>query len=98
MGWVLVPPLLCLLLLSLLGLLLTVGVGGLLAWAASTHREAPARLAQRVVAAVILVNVIVPHVPAAIVLGGYAPGVITAVAINLPLAIWMLRNAREPPA
>jgi hypothetical protein len=32
-----------------------------------------------------LVNVFVPHVPAAIVFRGYAPGVVTAVLINLPV-------------
>lgn len=31
------------------------------------------------------VNVFVPHIPAAIFFRGYAPGVITAVLINLPL-------------
>jgi len=33
----------------------------------------------------VLVNVLVPHVPAAIAFRGYAPGVVTAVLINLPL-------------
>jgi hypothetical protein len=32
-----------------------------------------------------LLNVFLPHIPAAIVFKGYAPGVITAVLINLPL-------------
>jgi len=44
----------------------------------------------------VLANVLVPHVPAAIVFRGYAPGVVTAVLINLPvmsiLAIRMLRE------
>jgi len=35
--------------------------------------------------AAMLINVLVPHVPVAIVFKGYAPGVITAVLINLPL-------------
>jgi hypothetical protein len=43
-----------------------------------------------------LANVFVPHVPAAIVFRGYAPGVFTAVLVNLPvmsiLAIRMLRE------
>jgi hypothetical protein len=43
-----------------------------------------------------LANVFVPHVPAAIVFHGYAPGVVTAVLINLPvmsiLLICMLRE------
>ena len=33
----------------------------------------------------VLVNVLVPHVPAAIIFGGYAPGVVTAVVVNLPV-------------
>ena len=43
-----------------------------------------------------LANVFVPHVPAAVVFRGYAPGVATAVLINFPvmsiLAIRMLRE------
>jgi len=43
-----------------------------------------------------LANVFVPHVPAAIVFHGYAPGLVTAVLINLPvmsiLLICMLRE------
>jgi hypothetical protein len=46
------------------------------------------------VAAVVLVNV-AWHVAAAIVLGGYAPGVATAVAINLPVMTMALRRARR---
>lgn len=37
-----------------------------------------------------LLNVFVPHVPAALVFGGYAPGVVTAVTINLPVMTWLL--------
>lgn len=33
------------------------------------------------------VNVFLPHVPAAFFLRGYAPGLLTALAINLPLSI-----------
>jgi uncharacterized protein with HXXEE motif len=46
------------------------------------------------VAAVVLVNV-VWHLVAAIVLGGYAPGVLTAVAVNLPVMVTVLRWARR---
>ena len=43
-----------------------------------------------------LVNVFVPHVPAAILFRGYAPGVVTAAFINLPLSSWLvLRAVRE---
>jgi hypothetical protein len=43
-----------------------------------------------------LANVVVPHVPAAIVFHGYAPGVVTAVLINLPvMSILVIRMLRE---
>ena len=38
------------------------------------------------------VNVFLPHVPAAFFLRGYAPGLITALAINLPLSIVLARR------
>ena len=40
-----------------------------------------------------LVNVLVPHVPAAIWFHSYAPGLVTAVAINLPLMSWLAWRA-----
>ena len=46
----------------------------------------------KLLAWVMLVNVVVPHVPAAIALGGYSPGVLTAVLVNLPYAVWFLRR------
>ena len=43
-----------------------------------------------------LANVFVPHVPAAILLRGYAPGVVTAVLLNLPLMSYVaLRAVRD---
>jgi len=43
-----------------------------------------------------LANVFVPHVPAAIVFRGYAPGVVTAVLINLPVMSFLaIRMPRE---
>jgi len=43
-----------------------------------------------------LANVFVPHVPAAIVFRGYAPGVVTAVLINLPvMSLLTIRMLRE---
>jgi hypothetical protein len=49
-----------------------------------------------VVQAMLLVNVFVPHVPAAIALGGYAPGVVTATLVNLPFSIYFFqRSLRE---
>jgi hypothetical protein len=44
----------------------------------------------------LLANVFVPHVPAAIVFHGYAPGLVTAVLINLPvMSILVIRMLRE---
>jgi hypothetical protein len=39
------------------------------------------------------VNVFLPHVPAAFFLRGYAPGLLTALAINLPLSIVLARRS-----
>jgi len=41
----------------------------------------------------LLVNVAVPHVPAALIFRGYAPGVVTAVLINLPLMTYLAMRA-----
>lgn len=71
-------------------LLLTLGAGAVLIWAANTARDRAGWLAVKITAAILLANVFVPHLPAAIALGGYAPGVVTAVAINLPLSLWVL--------
>lgn len=40
-----------------------------------------------------LVNVFVPHVPAAFVFRSYAPGLVTAVAVNLPVMTFLLIRA-----
>lgn len=46
-----------------------------------------------VLATVMLVNVLVPHVPLAFVSGGYAPGLVTAVLLNLPVGLlWLTRS------
>lgn len=59
----------------------------------------PTRIKDYLVAilqALLLVNVFVPHVPAAIALRGYAPGVITAVLVNLPFSLYFFqRSLRE---
>lgn len=48
----------------------------------------------RILAWILLLNVVAPHVPAAILAGGYAPGVVTALLLNLPAAVWLLRVSR----
>ena len=46
-----------------------------------------------VIAAGLLLNVFIPHVLASVALGGYAPGVATAVFINLPFSVHFLRRS-----
>jgi hypothetical protein len=45
-----------------------------------------------IVQAQVCLNVLVPHVPAAIMLGGYAPGLATAVLFNLPFSVYFFRR------
>lgn len=46
--------------------------------------------------AAVLINVLVPHVPATVFFRTYAPGVATAVIVNLPLMTYLLvRAVRE---
>lgn len=63
------------------------------------RRAAGAKLlALRALAAVLLINILAPHLPAALAFGGYVPGVLTAVAVNLPIelgALLILRRERS---
>ena len=61
------------------------------AWAGRGAASVGKTAVLRTIAIILLANVLIPHVPAAVVLGGYAPGVITAVALNLPAALLALR-------
>ncbi|HEV2881400.1 MAG TPA: HXXEE domain-containing protein [Pyrinomonadaceae bacterium] len=45
------------------------------------------------VQAQVLLNVFVPHLPAAFVFGGYAPGLLTAVLVNLPFSVYFFRRS-----
>ena len=47
------------------------------------------------IASIFLANVFIPHIPAMIILGGYAPGGLTAVLVNLPLTLLILAQARK---
>lgn len=62
-------------------------------FAAAGH---PSRRKERVVAffvSIYFVNVLLPHVAAAILVGGYAPGLATALLVNLPFALLYYRAA-----
>lgn len=50
-------------------------------------------VALRLLAAVMVLNVVVPHLPAAVLTGGYVPGLVTALLINLPVATAFLVRA-----
>jgi len=78
--------------------LAVVTAGGLLAalWAGSGRASGAKALTLRAIAWVLLINVVLPHAPAAVVLGGYAPGVATAVLVNLPACLLALRLLRGP--
>lgn len=64
-------------------------------WAGLGRAGAAKTATLRAIAMILLANVLVPHVPAAIVLGGYAPGVATAVAVNLPVCLFALALLRR---
>jgi len=72
--------------------IVTIVGGAVLLWAGTGPDTAARRRALRLGAAILLLNVLVPHLPAAVLLGGYAPGVVTAVLVNLPLSLWVLRR------
>ncbi|MEU5871734.1 HXXEE domain-containing protein [Glycomyces sp. NPDC047369] len=48
-----------------------------------------------VLAMVMLINVAIPHLPLAILNGGYAPGVATALLLNLPIDLLWLTKYRK---
>jgi hypothetical protein len=76
------------------GLLVATFVPALIVLAATSARPSRgAAWAVVFVQSVFLVNVFVPHVPAAVMLGGYAPGVVTAVCINLPYSLYFMRRS-----
>lgn len=59
------------------------------------HREgATSNLLLDTLAWVMIANVVVPHVPAAVLAGGYTPGLISALLLNLPVAGWVVTRRR----
>lgn len=75
--------------------LLAITLAGVVAmlWAGRRPPNARRRFAVRTLAWILLANVLAPHVPAALVLGGYTPGLLTALAVNTPLSLWILLRA-----
>ena len=75
----------------------TLSVGAMAGWAATGATTGGKVLTLRAIAVVLLVNVPLPHVLAAWTFGGYAPGVASAVLVNLPISIWALWTLRALP-
>jgi hypothetical protein len=77
-------------------LLAVLTVAGLLlgAWAGRGPPAPGKRLVLQMFAWILLANIAVPHVPGAILLGGYAPGVATAVTLNLAAGLFALKRLR----
>jgi hypothetical protein len=78
----------------LLALLIMTAFPYLIAWFAARERErvGPGLLLLVSVQVMMLVNVFA-HAGIAILIGGYAPGLVTAIAINLPFSIYLLHHA-----
>ena len=67
---------------------LAVALGG------DLRRPGPATVFLLFVQAVLWVNVL-SHAASAAFLGGYSPGLATALAVNLPFSVYLLRRARR---
>lgn len=67
----------------------------ILAWATTGPRRPHKQYIVAMLASALFWNVFLPHVPATIAFGGYAPGVVTAVAINLPLTLYFFWRTRR---
>jgi uncharacterized protein with HXXEE motif len=65
----------------------------LVAWATTGRDSVVKREVVAVVAAALLWNVFLPHLSAMIVLRGYAPGGLTALAVNLPFCFYFFRRS-----
>ena len=76
-------------------LLVTVIPALTILWASSRRASAVKSWAICWTASVFLANVFVPHIPASLILGGYSPGVLTAVLVNLPFCTLLLMKARS---
>jgi hypothetical protein len=86
----LVPPSLSRLYLALL--LVTIVPALVIGWATTGRDSVVKREVVAIIAAAVLWNVFFPHLSAMIVLRGYAPGGITALAVNLPFCLYFFRR------
>jgi hypothetical protein len=65
----------------------------LIAWASTGRDTVSKREVVAVIAAALLWNVFLPHLSAMVVFRGYAPGGLTALAINLPFCVYFFRRS-----
>jgi hypothetical protein len=47
------------------------------------------------ISGIFFANIFVPHIPATIAAGGYSPGIVTAILVNLPLSLLIFRAVRR---
>jgi hypothetical protein len=65
----------------------------LIGWATTGRDSVSKREVVAVVAAALLWNVFLPHMSAMVVFRGYAPGGLTALALNLPFCVYFFRRS-----
>lgn len=65
----------------------------LVGWATTGRDSVSKREVVAVIAAALLWNVFLPHLSAMVVFRGYAPGGLTALALNLPFCVYFFRRS-----
>jgi uncharacterized protein with HXXEE motif len=65
----------------------------IIAWATTGRDSFAKRQIVALMAAALLWNVFLPHLSAMVVLRGYAPGGLTALAVNLPFCLYFFRRS-----
>jgi hypothetical protein len=74
-------------------LIVTLAPAILIGWATTGRESIAKREVVAVVAAALLWNVFLPHLSAMVFLRGYAPGGLTALAVNLPFCLYFFRRS-----
>jgi hypothetical protein len=65
----------------------------LIGWATTGRETSSKREVVAVIAAALLWNVFLPHLSAMVLFRGYAPGGLTALAVNLPFCVYFFRRS-----
>ena len=74
-------------------LLVTIMPALIMIWAVLGRQRLWKELLVCSVTGIYFANVFLPHIPAAIVTGGYTPGLLTATLVNLPFCLYLWRQA-----